>query len=453
MRVPVVLILLVALVPLAAAQEPGLHNPDASTPTTLYFHIDGFQQFPINTQPPDDRYKTSEKLGLATNSLGCLPEVEGLGLASASYHTFYGFSTPGYVEYEFEQDGGPRYHPERGLSFDVDLDTAAPASLTWYLETDWPEEEEEGTEGGTSAAPTPVPRVVVQATLREGDRISVGDEALNEGQVVAQGRTPPADLTPATANETEGVTYRPVGGKHVYEFVAPLEYETPSGRIPAHESYNVRVDVFVEDPLGVCEGPGHPDNEYLMPNAVRIHSSEDRRPRLELSVMNPLRIEAMQPQFVGDRLMVETSLNSPWGNYDVDERDGGMDLAIEGPGAAEAVKRVAFVQKHHDHGQHDVPVAATWAWDHRADEAPDGVYTVTLRVRNDQGTAEAVGVRQVQIGDVRGGLPACDGGVAKAEQTDCVFMQKDEGEESPGPGVLLLGLLAALAFVVRRMRR
>jgi len=57
----------------------------------------------------------------------------------------------------------------------------------------------------------------------------------------------------------------------------------------------------------------------LMPNLVRIHSDAAHRPRMEFAVTNPIRIEALHPQFVGDDLVVHTSMNSVWGNYDVGE--------------------------------------------------------------------------------------------------------------------------------------
>src|SRR5687767_13125078 len=95
--------------PGATAQEIGINNPNVSTPTTLYFHLIDFQDFPINTQLPDDRFTSSEGIGLATHSLNCLPnpnDLAGQGGAPFTDNTkYYGYSSPSYVEYNFEQDG------------------------------------------------------------------------------------------------------------------------------------------------------------------------------------------------------------------------------------------------------------------------------------------------------------------------------------------------------------
>ena len=58
-----------------------------------------------------------------------------------------------------------------------------------------------------------------------------------------------------------------------------------------------------------------------MPNAVKVHTDPDHRPRMELSIMDPIRLEYLHPQFVGDDLVIHTSMNSAWGNYDVNEQD------------------------------------------------------------------------------------------------------------------------------------
>ncbi|MGB0652450.1 MAG: hypothetical protein ACPGQL_04555 [Thermoplasmatota archaeon] len=437
--------LLAAAIPLASAQEgAGIRNPNTSTPTTLYMHIDGIQDFPINTQPPDDRYSKSEPFGTITHSTSCLPSVDGASLVSSSFHTYYGYSTPGYVEYDFEENGGPRYHKERGLSFDVKLDTGYQSTIYWYLESQIVSGESPQADPNT--LPVIIPQVKVQATIRGGDDVSVGDAAFNEGPEIASGEAGPFNLYPQTA-DTAVYT---VDGKHVYEYAIPLSFS--SDTILRDESYNLRIDVFV-DLQGLCE-PGQFENNYVMPNLVRIHTSPEHRPRMDMAVMNPIRIEYIHPQFVGDELVVHTSFNSPWGNYDVDEQPGGIEVAINGPSPATSMARAAFVQRHHEHFFHQEPVDVSYVWPYKQDGASSGVYTVDVSVWNDQHTAQAVGAAQFQIGKVTGGdqLPACDPGTPIEEQTNCVIVNAaDQGEDSPGFGlVAILGLLGAAAVALRR---
>src|SRR5207247_1225407 len=127
------------LAPTVTAQEatPGITNPTTSSATNLYFHvIDALNDMPINTQKPDDRYQKAGSVGtLATSSTTCLSQQPKDSL-DHQYHNFFGYSSPGYVEYnQTGADGLPRTHPERAISYDVEVDTSSPFSLKWYVST------------------------------------------------------------------------------------------------------------------------------------------------------------------------------------------------------------------------------------------------------------------------------------------------------------------------------
>ncbi|MGB1697406.1 MAG: hypothetical protein ACPHK8_03300, partial [Thermoplasmatota archaeon] len=129
MRAVAVLLTLVLLTG-ATAQ---INNSNESTPVTLYFHLDGFQDFPINTQPPEDFASDDSGRGATGLTSTCLPDGTPNQLRG-DFHTFYGFSTPGYVQYEeLDKNGTIRIHEERGLAADVVLDRPAGATLYWYL--------------------------------------------------------------------------------------------------------------------------------------------------------------------------------------------------------------------------------------------------------------------------------------------------------------------------------
>lgn len=427
----VVLCTVLLLIASGVSAQSTIQNPDDPTPTTLYFHLDAYQDFPINTQPPDDRYAKGSTRGVLASTTTCTPE-QVPGQFHQSHHTVYGFSTPGYVEYDFEEQGGPRIHPERGLAYDVELDKGAGMTGYWYLKTTL-----DNTQLPPEAnnIPVVVPQVVVEFTMRTGDEVAFGAESYNAGQLIASGRSAPTDLVP-DASATPG--YRPQDdGSHVYEIQVPLDIQKDA--IPADgddSGYNLRVDVYMAVPG--CDGDL---DATFMPGTIETFTAPDLRPRLDLTVRNPVRIDYIHPQFVGEDLLIHTSLNSPWGNYDVDEQDGGIDVIINGPTTAREVHRVAFAQKHHEHGFHFEPVAVTYEWDYLKDQAQGSTYDVTVTVWNDQRTAAAIGTAKINVGD----QTAVDdsGNVVQKEETGDV--------ETPMPfGLMVLGLLGAALLTRRR---
>jgi hypothetical protein len=453
--------LFLGLAPAAQAQEIGITNPVVSTPTTLYFHLIDFQDFPINTQKPDDRYVDSTAIGLATHSLNCLPnpnDVAGQGGAPfVDNHKYYGYSSPSYVEYNFEQDGKPRTHPERGISYDAVMDQGAPFFLYWYMAT-MPYGAPSVPPATTDQVPVVIPNVVVKATIRAGDAISVDDTAYDTGPELASGKTVAATLAAgAVQPNTSGVTSEdvtPVGktasGADLYEFKVPMTISQPV--IPRATGYNLRIDMYMEDPSSQCN-----EDKKFMSNSVKVHTDPAHRPRMELAIMDPIRLEYLHPQFVGDDLVIHTSMNSAWGNYDVNEQEpDGITVSVEGPSPATSLVKAAIVQRTHEHYHHQEAVDITYVWPYKTDRAQNGLYTVTVNFMNDQRTASATGIAQFEIG--KGTVIGCGGVQEAAEQLndECAKqVQADGVAEKDSPGVELLGILGVLAaalFVARRRK-
>jgi hypothetical protein len=244
------------------------------------------------------------------------------------------------------------------------------------------------------------------------------------------------------------------GKATVYGFSIPLAYSKTT--IPKASGFSIRIDLFVSLPN--CDMSS--DDKYVMPNFVKTFTDPAHRPRLELAVLNGVRIEYTHPQFIGDDLVVHTAENSPWGNYDVDVA-GGITLGIaDGSGPVQGVYRAATVQRTHDHNHHTEAVDVTFVWPYRELKAGDGTYTITLRVQNDQATAVATGVAQFEVGkDLRvtkcGGLTT----VAGASDQGCVDeYQGRDGASRPAPakaspGLELAGLLGSLGAVAARLWR
>ena len=128
-------IFILASLPVTNAQTgtEGLTNPTKPTPTTLYFHIfDTFNAFPINTQAPQPT--GNFKVGGTNFPSVVIPETAGTPAATNyDFNTIYGFATSGPVEYNFIENGQPRFHPERGIAHDVNIDPGTVPYAYFYV--------------------------------------------------------------------------------------------------------------------------------------------------------------------------------------------------------------------------------------------------------------------------------------------------------------------------------
>jgi hypothetical protein len=408
------------LLVVAPSVDAAVSAPIGPTPTTLYFHLLDVQHFPINTQPPQMLFERGPAVGLATHTLSCLPNPPAGGTPFMDSHSWYGFSTPTYVEYDFMQEGRPRYNAWRGLSWDIPVDASAPATLHWYLAQESPLE-------GADAAPVPVPNVVVQATLREPDAISPDDSAYDTGPALAHGRSAPAILA---GEASQGVRHAMVDGQHVYAFTVPLAFD--SARLPRATGYTVRVDAYIES--DACD----PGTGGLMPTGFAPFMHPDHLPRIELTVQDPLRIEGLKPGFVNGTVLIEADFASAWGAYDVDE--GNITLEVVGPQGTVAHRQEYLIQRTHEWGHFLEPVRAAWTLPD-SDALPPGLYNVTLVIQNDQKTATAFAQAAFSL-DPDVAYPAPEGGGRPR------VSETTQAMPAPTP-VLVLGLLL-LGLAVRR---
>jgi hypothetical protein len=416
---------LVAVVglPGAAAQ---LENPSSSTPTTLYFHIfDTFNAFPINTQPMD--------VGFFGVSGTNFPTVAAQGY---DFNTIYGFSTSGPVEYDFIENGRPRFHPERGIAADVLIDEAVQPVAYLYVDV----RDLVGADTQGAGLPQVLPSLTFRITVRSGNEVAQ-DEVLDAGELLMSGQRTAhvADTHSLGANGAlppsgpDGAPVLVADEDGVVEFAVPLTVAKPA--IPKSDSFNVRIDWY-QDPVGGQE-------DEVAEGWMRLVLDQKHLPRLEMAVLNPVYIEFIHPQVAAGTLLIHSGVNSPWGTYDVDV--GNMTLSIEGPAQPRELARVV-TQNAHVHGLHDQAAEVTWLWDFRAEDAPSGDYTLRLAVPNLAGTAAASGAATFTIEGTRAyGFDEAGNEVAPAAAPD--------GKQSPAPPVpaLLLGLAAlALASAARR---
>lgn len=405
------------LVPGAVAQ--------ASVPTSLFIHIIDVQDAPINTQVPPPDYVADVGWGLGGSTLRCLHPTTGdvtAGSTSQAFHTWRAYGHPQLVEYGMRSaDGMPRMHPSRGVGGNVSVDATAPMALHWFLKAT----NNVQTSGiGLSDVPSPalaVPNVLVRATIRSGDDISVDDIGYDSGRLLFHGEAGPATLAngEVLVSDDSGGTVRPagqVGGDWVYEFVVPLQADDPVIRLG--EGYNLRVDVLMDNPH--CQDA----DAALMPGLVAMHSSPGLRPRLEWSVRDPMGAGhaaiGLHPETGKPWLSIRPA--TVFGAEDV--RNVTISLArIADDGSRFPVPlNVTFFQGYgpcgHDCGHVNEMRYAP------AQELGPGKYNLTVSWENLQGTANRVASAELVI---------------------------QPSAETPALGPLaLLGLLAGLAGTLRR---
>ena len=160
----VVAVACVALL-LATPATAQIQNPDESTPTTLYFHIfDPFNKFVTNTQGMNaDFFDVGGTNNPTVHGTPANAVLDQAPVATGPWdlNTMYGTSTAGPVEYDFIENGKPRFHPERGIAADVQIDDSVDPVVYIYLDLrDFL---------GTNGLPTATPAFALEVTMREGD--------------------------------------------------------------------------------------------------------------------------------------------------------------------------------------------------------------------------------------------------------------------------------------------
>jgi hypothetical protein len=376
LTLPVLLLFLFGSLPVEAQQ---LQNPNVSTPTTLYFHIfDTFNQFPINTQP--QQVESFEVGGTNFPTLEHqIPGQHPLGpYGPYDFNTIYGWSTSGPVEYDFIENGRPRFHPERGIAADVKLDSSVQPVVYLYAELrDF---------AGTQLGPQFMPQYTFRVTVREGN--AVGDtEQLNNGAPIMAGQVTYHLMdgqAAAAANDAvsgqstpDGVTVLTPDPGGIFEFAIPLTLA--QNTIPKRDAFNVRIDWYQN--IGGAMG-----DDTFAEGWLRLVMDNDHRPRMEMNIMNPVYVEFVHPQVAAGTLLIHTGVNSPWGTYDVDVAN--MTVEVTGPSKPATLKQVVS-QNQHVHGLHDRAAEVTYLWKFRDENAKNGDYSIKVTVPNKAGTQTA----------------------------------------------------------------
>ncbi|MEA3137804.1 MAG: hypothetical protein QOC71_2085 [Thermoplasmata archaeon] len=367
-------LLALALLVGAMPTQAQLANPNQSTPTTLYFHIfDTFNAFPINTQPMDVEFFEVGGTNFPTASHTIVSQQVG----DYDFNTIYGFSTSGPVEYDFIENGHPRFHPERGIAADVQVDPSVQPVVYLYMDV----RDMFSTDAGDPALGLPqfLPSFTFRYTMRTGNQVGP-DSNLDAGQLLMSGQMTAhvVDTHAAGQNGLFAGMTAPDGTPvfipdeaGVVEFAIPLTVSNPV--IPKADSFNVRIDWY-QNPSGDAA-----QDDSVAEGWMRLISDAQHLPRLQLAVMNPVYIEYIHPEVAAGILLIHSCVNSPWGTYDVDVAN--ITVAVDGPTAPSKLQQV-ISQNSHVHGLHDKCAEVTYLWRFRDEDAKNGDYAIQLDVPN-----------------------------------------------------------------------
>lgn len=410
-------------------------RPNVPTETNLYFHIfDTFNKFVINTQPIN-----AEAFEVGGTSF---PTLSGTALNNEQVgdydlNTIYGTSTAGPVEYNVNENGRPRFHPEQGIAADVQLvSDPAPVAYIYIDVRDLI---------GTDGSPMILPDFKFDVTMRTGDDPGP-DAELDQGEIIMDGslratiydgqggfaatNEGATGLSPITEGAGLGTVLIP-DENGVVELAIPLEVKRAT--IPKNEAFNIRLDWYQLSSTPLLE------EDQFATGFMRLKLTEDYTPRINMQITNPIYIEFIHPQPAAGILLIHTGVNSPWGTYDIDINN--ITIGIEGPTVPQEIKKVV-AQNAVVHGLHDKAAEVTYLWRFRDENAPEGEYTINFAVQNFHKTATASG----EAGFTLEGKQA----FAFDEKNELIETAPVEEKGSPSVGAALAGALALLGVALRR---
>ncbi|MEK6975130.1 MAG: hypothetical protein AABY18_02160 [Candidatus Thermoplasmatota archaeon] len=273
----------------------------------MFFHLDpNSNEFGITTQAPPTHAAFDDE---REATLTCLASDSDLTTFKSSTH-LKGFVSHKPIRYD--DLGAPQANINfHGLYRDAHFDDSVPMILYWYLTAAPPA-------AGLPADAPILPNVQVLAQWYAGLPLGI---APPEGPALIEGSSVPATLANDQVIGGEGQVRAvgQIGGRWVYEVGVPMVAQadafSPTGA-------NVLIDVRMDNPA--C-----PDRQAPLMSAYALHTSAAFRPRMVLGVTDPIRGEYAHPQFVGDDLVLYTSVSSPWGEYDIDA--GNASITVQGP--------------------------------------------------------------------------------------------------------------------------
>lgn len=462
---------------------------------TFYGHIFGFgtgSPMPMNTQFPvgEADYSIGVANGCGTpppappGTLETLPNVQGTGPGEESCETWDGnnqlwYSTAGFVQVKTAEQWGGDYslfHNERGLTKDVFFDTSQKPVSTFYMSADfhgwlvalcaavcWNWDPGMFQDWVVESWLWHAPTGELHSSPSDPPDMSAVIDKTSDAVLMAHGKTEPIDMISLDPSI-------PTGEQTVWPFIAEMEWDPAfagtDGSMPLTSNIIMEFRWYQE-----TNG-----QKYIIGPATgapnwNVNSGEDFPANVVLPVRNPIDVELVYPQFIHEKLVLLSVINTPWGSYDIDPsliklivKDSGGNIVQFKDGTLTRI-----VEQSVAHSGHYQPIKPTWVWDYKAQDLKPGDYTVSVEVTNfqhsvttsttglftinaDGGGSTQAGQKGLQslVGSIHDGHQgtAADPNAASSTTTTAPAVST---EESPGLAVPLLGAaLVALALLRRR---
>lgn len=499
-----VLIILVAAPTVHAQDEPEPEEvreditAQPGTPITFYGHLfEHDRPMPINTQFPDgeDDYSIgfAQPCGtpppLPDGTLEQIPSIPQVGKLYPSCDEYEGnemffYSTAGFVQAksreEFINNGRhEQLHNERGQTKDIFLDTDQPASGVIYMSADfhgwlvllcdvacWNWDpgyfEDWSVEGWIWS----VPLGDYQADPSSApDMDAIRDRSAEDLVPIAYGRSEPKTM----ASFDPTLPAEPLCGgpcQTVHDF--PIDYEwdpdfvASGGVVPKEHDL-----VFEFEWSQYTDGQEYIASTHVAGTLWNVNGGEDYPNRVVLPVRNPLDVELVFPNFIHDKLVILSVINTPWGSYDIDTDETRLTIH-DADGNVVPIDEDTIqggVETSVSHAGHYMPIEGQWIWDFQEQGLEPGDYTVTVETINFQHSATASTSASFTIdkegkgtatSSGRSGLQTFDDSITDVDPDEADEELKEataDSKDSPAVGVLGVLAVAAVAVAVRRSRR
>jgi uncharacterized protein (TIGR03382 family) len=497
-RVALLAVLLVAAswLPAALAQDPPVADENQTREeilkqpgqdVTFYGHIFAFGEgspMPMNTQFPigEADYSIGTAAGCGTPPPlppGSWDDETECQTWEANTQLWY--STAGFVQVKSsdEWEGYEQFHNERGLTKDVFMDTSKKPVFTYYMSGDfhgWPSNLctnvcwnwDPGTfnDWVVEAWMFHAPLGALHSNASEQPDMSPVTDRAPEAVLMAHGKTEPFDMVSLDPSI-------PTGQQTVWPFTAEMEWESAflatDGSVPFTDNLVMQFRWYQE-----TDG-----RQYIIGSNIgtvptpnwNINSGEDYPANVVVPVRNAIDVELVYPQFIHDKLVLLSVINTPWGSYDIDPalitltvKDASGNKVPFKDGTLTQVLEQSVA-----HSGHYMPVKPTWVWDYKAQGLQPGEYSVSVGVTNFQHSVttettalfiiSADGSGETQEGrsgiqTLRGDIHAGHEGTAADPNaaTTTSAPPATSTEKSPGATLPLLAAAMAAVLLLRRRR-
>lgn len=206
-----------------------------------------------------------------------------------------------------------------------------------------------------------------------------------EGVVVmAHGKSAPTDMV--SVDDTVPVAADPAVTEFKFDYEWDPDFVASGGVIPHTDNIVIEWEWYQETP-----NPAGGTNQYILGGAPaglvwNLNSGEDYPANVVLPIRNPIDVELVYPQFIHDKLVILSVINTPWGSYDIDPALITLEVR-DASGAKVPFKEgtlTKVVEQSVAHSGHYQPIKPTWVWDYQAQELRPGEYSVTVGVTNFQ---------------------------------------------------------------------